>query len=242
MPKKPKKGNHPIAIKNNIEGPDDFCRAYNISRETRDKFETYAAMLRFWQKSKNLVSEKTLQNLWQRHFADCAQLIELAPKESKVWLDLGSGAGLPGIVIALLLADPKYILEGGAACIHLVESNSRKTAFLREIARKLELTSSGFVEIHNCRIETLAESAQNIDVNIVTARALAQLKDLLEFARPFIAENTTCLFLKGRGYAEEIREAQKHWHLSYNLITSRTDPEGKIIKIKTVSALEQTKK
>ncbi len=206
-----------------IRGPQDFTNIFAVSHETLEKLEVYAGLLIEWQKIKNLVAPNTLNDIWHRHFADSAQLFSLAP-EAKIWLDIGSGAGFPGLVLAILLSEKTKTL------VHLVESNSRKCAFLHEVVRKTGL----IVEIHDQRIETLAESDKVIPADVVTARALAPLEKLFGLAVPFFDSGTTGLFLKGREVTREMEAAKRHWCFNWDIIPSRTDPEGCVIEVKTL--------
>ena len=163
-----------MAGKSNKSMPDleeDRLRALPllaVSRETMDRFDLYVGLLQRWQTIKNLVGPGTMSSVWTRHIADSAQLAKFAP-DARIWVDIGSGAGFPGLVIAILLADrPGFHM-------HLVESNGRKVAFLREVARTLALP----VTVHDCRIEA-AFSVLPEQIDCLTARALASLKELLE--------------------------------------------------------------
>ncbi len=214
-----------------IEDSNDFMKAFDVSRETIERLEIYADLLRIWQKSKNLVANKTLDVLWQRHFADSAQVFSLAPGAT-TWFDFGSGAGFPGLIIAILLADSIYKKRfPNPASIHLFESNGRKCAFLHEIVRKTSISGLVTVEIHEGRIEELRESPHAPIPDVVTARALASLDDLLGLALPIFDKRTQGLFLKGREVRSEIKAAESNWRFSYELVASRTDPEGHIVRV-----------
>lgn len=181
------------------------------------RLEAYATLLRQWQRGVNLVAASTLDDVWHRHFADSAQIAGLAP-EARIWLDLGSGAGFPGLVIAILLADREGVR------VHLVESNARKCAFLAEVAR----VTAAPVEIHAARIETLAAAGTVTRPEAITARALARLETLLDHAHPFFASETRALLLKGRQVDREVAEARRKWRFGVQLIASRTDADGRI--------------
>lgn len=198
-----------------------FMRAFDVSRETVGRLERYAQMLTRWQKAVNLVSPVTLPDLWQRHFADSAQLLRLAP-QAKTWVDLGSGGGFPGLVIAILLANQKECE------VHLVESNSRKCAFLSEVVRQ----TSAPARVHCGRIAELGGSGAIPRADVVTARAVAPLDALLELALPFFSEETVGLFLKGREASSEISEARRRWTFEVTEHPSATDPEGRILEIR----------
>jgi 16S rRNA (guanine527-N7)-methyltransferase len=177
------------------------------------------AELRRWQAVKNLVGPSTLGDIWERHIADSLQLLALAPDALR-WADLGSGAGFPGLVIAIAG------IERPGTSVQLVESNSRKCAFLRHVAR---LTGAPVV-VHERRLEAaVPELAGTLDV--VTARALASLDQLLAWTHPLLTTGVTALFPKGRDAAAELTEARKSWKFKETLIPSRTDPSASIVRI-----------
>ena len=153
---------------NPISGPEQFAEASKVPRETIHRLICYADLLAEWRARANLVSAKTLPDLWDRHFADSAQILHLAP-EASTWLDLGSGAGFPGLVIAILQANHANFR------MHLVEATAKKCAFLAEVAR----ATTAPVEIHCMRIEELSKTATSLKPEIVTARALAPLPHLV---------------------------------------------------------------
>lgn len=204
-----------------ISGPESFAECFRVSRETLEKLETYAAILARWQKTINLVAPATLPNLWHRHFADSAQLFAHAPKGPGHWLDIGSGAGFPGLVLAIMAA------EAGSSRHTLVESDSRKAAFLGEVARNTGVA----VEIIAARIESRETIARVAKVSCVTARALAPLPRLLPWVAPFFGAGTTGLFLKGREVTAELEEAAKTWAFTYELIPSITESDSRIVKL-----------
>ena len=146
-----------------IRTPDDFAAAFHVSRETIGRLETYERLLRQWQKAVNLVAPASLDAVWHRHFADSAQLLRLAPAEALHWIDLGSGAGFPGLVIAILLADrrrspsPPQAGRGdqATATVTLIESDTRKAAFLREVARQTAIPAGVAVDILSIRAESV---------------------------------------------------------------------------------------
>jgi 16S rRNA (guanine527-N7)-methyltransferase len=203
-----------------IDGPADFAEAFKVPRETIHRLTRYAELLAHWQKSTNLIAPSTLPQLWSRHFADSAQLRTLAQKP-RLWLDLGSGAGFPGLVIAILeTGTPDFRM-------HLVESNRKKCAFLAEVARETKAP----VEIHALRIEDLAESAHGLEPDVVSARALAPLPRLLELASPFFRSSTRGLFLKGREAETEIEAARAEWDFAAHLHPSLTASESHIVEV-----------
>jgi 16S rRNA (guanine527-N7)-methyltransferase len=202
-----------------------FASAFDVSRETIGRLETYASLLQRWSHVKDLVAPGTLGEVWSRHFADSAQLLALAPR-AQVWLDLGSGAGFPGMVIAILLADREQ------ARVHLVESNARKCAFLKDVARQ----TGAPVDIYPQRIQNVATQDRLARVDVVTARALAPLGDLLKLAAPFFRPETVGLFLKGRTAADEVRDAGARWRFDFELHESSTQSEARIVAIRNLNA------
>jgi 16S rRNA (guanine527-N7)-methyltransferase len=203
-----------------IEGPQDFAEVFKVPRETIHRLSRFADLLARWQKSQNLVAPSTLPALWSRHFADSAQLCSLAP-EARLWLDLGSGAGFPGLVVAILQSGrPGFRM-------HLVESNGKKCAFLAEVVR----ATAAPVDIHAMRIEDLAESAETLRPDIVSARALAPLPRLFELAGPFFGPQTKGLFLKGRETETEIEEARGRFEFVSRLHPSATSPESHVVEV-----------
>jgi 16S rRNA (guanine527-N7)-methyltransferase len=182
---------------------------------------TYESLLRQWQKAVNLVAPSTLDAVWERHCADSAQLLRYAPPDAQSWLDLGSGAGFPGLVLALLLA------QRPGARVTLVESDSRKAAFLREVGRQTRAP----VDICCARIETLSTQTKLRKVDVITARALAPLDRLLELSTPFFGASTVALFLKGREADREIAEAKLTWRFEHKKEPSLTDPQGRVLVI-----------
>lgn len=178
--------------------------------------------LRRWQQVKNLVGSATLDRIWTRHIADSLQLLDLAP-EAKTWLDLGSGAGFPGLVIAIAAQE-----RSSEATVHLIESNSRKCAFLRHAAR---LTRAPAV-VHEDRIENAAVDIRDIDV--VTARALAPLAQLLAWSQPLLTTGSVGIFPKGRDVEAELTGAAKSWTYTVDLLPSRTDSDGRIVRLRSL--------
>ena len=209
-----------------ITGAEDFGRHFGVSRETLDRLSVYETLLKQWQKTINLVAPSTLDQIWWRHFADSAQLVALAPPGAKHWADLGAGAGFPGVVLALLLA------ERGGAHVMLVESDTRKAAFLAEVARKTGVP----VDIYARRIENDATQAKVGAVDVITARALAPMPRLLALAAPYYSEHTVGLFLKGREAQLEIDEARRNWDFSAEQFPSLTDNDGRITVIRALKA------
>lgn len=192
----------------------------SVSRETLARFETYGALLQKWNKAINLVAAESLRDLWRRHFLDSAQLYALAgDTDLKIWVDLGSGAGFPGMVLAIMAAG-----EGRPMEMHLIESDTRKCAFLRQVA----LETATPVVIHDQRIEEI----EPFIADVVTSRALAPLPRLLEQTAKFCGPETVCLFLKGLNLDAELTEATKCWKMSATQFPSLSDPRGKILRMK----------
>jgi 16S rRNA (guanine527-N7)-methyltransferase len=191
---------------------------FDVSRETWVGLETLAAELKRWQTVKNLVGPATLSEVWSRHIADSLQLLDLAP-DAKTWLDLGSGAGFPGLVIAI--AGKERGLD-----VHLVESNARKCAFLRHVAR---LTSAP-ATIHPVRLEAVIPDFVG-KADVVSARALAPLAQLVAWTEPLLKTGTIGLFPKGREALAELTESRKSGTFPAEILPSRTDSEARIIRI-----------
>jgi 16S rRNA (guanine527-N7)-methyltransferase len=191
-----------------------------VSRETRDRLDRFVALLLQWQRRLNLIAESTESTLWTRHIADSLQLLALAP-QARVWADLGTGAGFPGLAIACALAD----LEG--ARVHLVESNCKKAAFLRQAADEADAPAV----VHAVNIAEFVESPPE-RIEVVTARALAPLSELLTLAYPLLKSGTAGLFPKGQRVEAELTEAAKCWKLTPTLKVSRTDPKARIVVVK----------
>ncbi len=185
----------------------------NVSRETLEKFDIYAERLVKWNRAINLVAKPTLDSLWDRHFLDSAQLLEYIPNNVKSWIDLGSGAGFPGLVIAIMRPD---------IAVTLVESDRRKSVFLTETARAC-----------NVDVTVLAERVEKIDLkaDVVSARALAPLTKLLLFSEQLLHPKGQSLFLKGESVENELTEANHIWHITHTQHKSRVDPRGSILSI-----------
>lgn len=210
-----------------VDGPEAFAAAFSVSRETSDRLETYANLLRQWQKAVNLVAPSTLSLIWQRHFADSAQLLDLAPPEAARWVDLGSGGGFPGLVLAILLADPRWAPLSRQ--MTLVESDTRKGAFLREVVRQTGLGATPVsVDIVSARIENMTTHDRLESTDVITARALAPLERLFSLSAPLFGARSVGLFLKGREVQREIEAARGHWDFAVDLVASRTDTDGRI--------------
>jgi 16S rRNA (guanine527-N7)-methyltransferase len=198
--------------------------ALDVSRETRERLELLERELRRWQAIKNLVGPATLDRIWDRHIVDSLQLLDLAP-EARTWLDLGSGAGFPGLVLAIAGA------ERGLK-VHLVESNSRKCAFLRHIARLAGAPAT----VHEARLETVVPGFVG-RADVVSARALAALAQLLDWTEPRLKAGAIGLFPKGRDVEIELTGARKRWTFDADILPSRTDSEARILRITSIESL-----
>lgn len=184
------------------------------------RMDAYLSLLTDWNARMNLVGPSALADFWGRHAYDSAQLLTVAPL-ANTWADLGAGAGFPGLVLSIFLKDR------AGALVHLVESMGKRCAFLRTVSVELGLPTL----IHNSR----AESLQLSPVDVVTARALAPMPRLLEYAYPLLRGSTVGLFLKGRDVESELAEARKSWRFDVSLSPSRSDPEGRIVSLKRLS-------
>lgn len=191
----------------------------HVSRETLAKIEIYAAMLAEESRRQNLVSASTLETLWERHILDSAQLVALEPKAGAAWADVGSGAGLPGIVVALLVAGP----------VTLIEPRRLRADFLQRIVRELGLEG---------RVTVAAQKAERVSGRfaVITARAVASLDKLLALSTHLSTRKTHWLLPKGRSAQSELAEARRHWHCDSRIVPSRTDPEAGIAVLRNVKA------
>ena len=191
-----------------------------VSREIAGRLDRYVTLLLDWQQRMNLIAPSTIPSIWTRHIADSLQLLDLAPG-AKVWVDLGSGAGFPGLAIACAIADLP------AAHVHLVESVGKKANFLREAVRHIGVPAT----VHAVRIEDFAKNfAARPD--IVTARALAPLNEILALAHPFAEKGAQGLFLKGQDVAFELTNAAKYWKFEPVLVPSKTSPNSRIVSVR----------
>lgn len=194
----------------------------NVSRETQDRLEIYANLLRKWSPRINLVAKSTLNDLWTRHIADSAQIHRLAPHPVDHWADLGSGGGFPGLVVAIMAQEaesPRHVT--------LVESDRRKCAFLRTVIREAGATAS----VIDARIEDI----DPLSADVVSARALAHLTTLLEYAERHLLPGGTALFHKGVSWKKEIAEARRKWKFRHRIAKSDTGNGPVILSISGVS-------
>ena len=196
-----------------------------VSRETEHRLDIFVDLLLGWQKKTNLVAPSTLHELWTRHIANSLQLLPLAP-EARLWVDFGSGGGFPGIPIACALADH------ARAQVHLIESNGKKAAFLREAVR----ATGAPAVVHHERAEKFGESCAEA-VHAVTARAFAPLKILCAQAFPLIDRGAVGLFLKGQDVDAELTDAAKYWRLEASKVPSKTSPQSSIVVVRGLRPL-----
>ena len=194
-----------------------------VSRETEARLDRFVELLLQWQAKTNLVAPSTLPHLWTRHIADSLQLLTLAPS-AKVWVDLGSGGGFPGVVLACALSDTS------GAVVHLVERNARKAAFLREALR----VAGARGVVHGKRIEDIVDSPAG-PIDCVTARALAPLHQLIGFAEPLVRRGAKAFFLKGQDVGAELTEATKYWNIEPILHSSLTGGQGWIVELDSIA-------
>jgi 16S rRNA (guanine527-N7)-methyltransferase len=192
---------------------------FHPGEDTVLRLDKFVTLLLQWQKTTNLVAPSTLPQLWTRHIADSLQLLPLAAS-AKVWVDLGSGAGFPGLVIACAIA------EQTGARVNLVESNAKKAAFLREAARITGVPAT----VHAARAENFVRSFEG-GADVVTARALAPLSELIELAAPMLQRGAIGIFPKGKDAAAELAAAGRRWRLKADLVPSKTSPDGRIVVI-----------
>lgn len=203
-----------------LYGPCDLSSDFDVSRETLDALILYADELAKWQRAKNLVANSTIDDRWRRHFLDSAQLFPLIkarhPDQELRLLDIGSGAGFPGLVLAIM----------GVGSVDLVESNGRKCVFMNQIARQTGAPAT----VVNERIEHM--SAKPID--IITSRACAKIQQLLEWAQPFLSPDTEMWLLKGEGAEEELTQATASWNMTVERFKSQSSPSGVILRLSDI--------
>lgn len=199
-----------------------FHAARNVSRETLDRLRAYESLLRKWNPAINLVAKSTLEDMWSRHFLDSTQIYDLAPKNALRWADLGSGGGFPGLVVAILaVGDDRHL------AVTLVESDQRKAAFLMAAARELGLK----LVVRADRIESLPP----LNADVLSARALAPLEQLIGHAERHLSPHGVALFPKGANHAAEMKQALEKWRFSYEASPSATDADAVIYQIMGVS-------
>ena len=198
-----------------------FAAEFDVSRETLHRLTRYGELLTKWNPAINLVAKSTLPALWTRHFADSAQLLDIARVSHGTWVDLGSGGGFPGMIVSILAAEKNPDLR-----VVCVESDQRKATFLRTVARETGIDMGVISE----RIETLAP----LNADVVSARALAPLPELIGYAARHLAPEGIALFLKGTGQAKEIEQALASWTFRLDTIPSRTDPQSTVLKLRSI--------
>lgn len=203
-------------------GPDDFREATNVPRETVARLELFAALLVKWQRAISLVSPASLPDLWRRHFLDSAQLLPLVPEGAGRWLDVGSGPGFPGLILAIL----------GAREVHLVESDQRKSAFQREAAR---LTATDNVVFHVKRIEEVRAEDLGGWPDVITARALATPDRVLSWTGHLAGPATVYLLPTGRSGQEALTKGAESRNIQIEELPSRSDPDSRILRIRGIS-------
>ena len=204
---------------------DDRARAFSltpVSRETAERLDRFIELLLKWQRTSNLIAESTTHRLWTRHVSDSLQLLDFAP-EARIWIDLGSGAGFPGLVLGCALAGRN------GATVHLMESNAKKAAFLREAIR----VSGAAAMVHHERAEAVVPAWRE-PVDIVTARALAPLWILDGLDAPLVKRGAKALFLKGQDIEAELTETTKYWNIEAVILSSRTDSRGRIVEVRAL--------
>lgn len=199
-----------------------------VSRETEARLDRYVELLTEWQAKTNLVAPSTLPTLWTRHISDSLQLMALAPT-ARIWADLGSGGGFPGVVLACALA------ETSGAMVHLVERNAKKAAFLREALR---ITNSPGTVHPADIVDTVDRLSGSVDC--VTARAVAPLHQLIGFAEPLVRRGAKALFLKGQDVEAELTEATRYWNIEPNLHSSRTGGNGWVVELDRIERRNQS--
>ena len=199
----------------------DVIESLNVSRETIDSLSEYEALLFKWNQKINLVSTNTLADLWVRHFLDSGQIVNHVDASGKKWVDMGAGAGFPGLVVALLLRD-----KGIDCDIILVEKNTKKVFFLNEVIRKLNLN----VKVVNNNVDTI----EPLNADILTARAFSELKKLIELSVRHRKERGVCLFLKGENYRLELDKTLTYRFFDYDVFDSLSNSSGKIIRVKKI--------
>ncbi len=205
----------------------DFeLQKYNVSRETIQKLKDFVAILREWNEKMNLVSKKSMDDVWERHVLDSLQLIEYLPTAVKSLIDIGSGAGFPGVVLAIAMQE-----KFSAAQITLVESITKKTVYLNDVCRKLDLNN---IKVENNRVENIVFK----DVDVITARAVAALDILCGYAYKIGNKQTEMLLLKGQSYAQEDAAAKQKWRYEAEVFPNKYAEGGVIMKLRNLRKLK----
>jgi 16S rRNA (guanine527-N7)-methyltransferase len=206
-------------------GPDEFAAAASVSRETLDRLMRYAELLADWNTRHNLVSSGSMADVWRRHFWDSAQIADLIPAGARTLVDLGSGAGFPGLVIAALRPELR---------ITLIEATGKKCEFLKVVAAESDLK----VDIRKERIEEVTPES----FDVITARACAPLSQLLSYAQRFWGKGSRALLHKGQNLASELTEVHKSWRIQAEQHSSRSDPSGIILEIRELQRVARKPK
>jgi 16S rRNA (guanine527-N7)-methyltransferase len=202
-------------------GVEDFIRDCDVSRETCERLELFVELLERWNKRVNLVSKRSLSDIWRRHIADSAQLLAAIPQYEGALVDVGSGAGFPGLVLAIM----------GLPNVHLVESSARKCAFLRE-ARRITGCAA---EVHNFHLGTDEAAIDELpSAAVITARAVSPLANLLDIVYPIVYDRTCCIFPKGARVDDELKAARQRWEFELQPVPSTMDADGVILKIDNI--------
>jgi 16S rRNA (guanine527-N7)-methyltransferase len=191
-----------------------------LDKRTVERLKIYHDLLLKWKSVKNLISNNSYQDIWVRHFQDSAQILDLV-EAPKSWIDIGSGGGFPGLVVAILLT------EKSKCNVQLIDSDHRKCAFLRHVSRETGVP----VEVHCGRIEEIIPRLPRPDV--ISARALAPMRQLLDWSAPFIEKGTIGLFLKGQDVDKELTDISIYSNFKMQMVESKTDPKAKIVLVST---------
>lgn len=194
----------------------DFLNSYPVSHETIHRLSIYQKLLIEWNEKFNLVAASTLPHIWTRHFSDSAQLMKFIPESAKTIADMGAGAGFPGLVLAIMAQENRAPFH-----LYAIESTGKKADFLQTVVDELKLN----VTVRRERIESI----RDLKADIITARALKALPELLKYAHYLMHKDTICLFLKGKNVAEELTQAGKYWIFKEETYPSRSDDSGRIL-------------
>jgi 16S rRNA (guanine527-N7)-methyltransferase len=205
-----------------VEAKNIVSNLTYVSRETMARLEKFNELLLRWTAKINLISKSQTKTTWSRHILDSAQVWSVRPKIHKTWIDIGTGGGFPGMVLAIIAKG-----EGDATEFHFVESDARKCAFLRNACRELDLSA----EVHTTRIESFT----GVSADVVSARALASVDQLLGYSVDFLGADGVCIFLKGSSYGTEIKSAKESWRFDHEVNQSLTSDDGVLLTIKDIS-------
>ena len=199
---------------------DEVCQQFDVSRETAEKLAIYEALLIKWNPTINLVSKSSLKTSPVRHFADSLQLWKYRT-DFQTWADLGSGAGFPGMVLAIIASTERPDTK-----FHFVESDARKSAFLRNVSRETKANTV----VHTKRIEDV----NDLQADVISARALASTAELLSFSAPLLKKGGICLYLKGQNCQSELAEASRFWTFEAEQFASETDENGTVLRVRDI--------